>query len=129
MPRAPALINQSYNAGKKILAEGAAYYRDFGTGRSRGTLPIQLGGNVKRGGLIERAFGLSLREIVEDYGGGTLTGQPVHAVQVGGPLGAYWPTALFDTPLDYEAFAARGGMVGHGVGAYVGVFVGKVLST
>ena len=112
----PTVINNvlSLAAVPTILAEGAAYYRDFGTGRSRGTLPIQLGGNVKRGGLIERAFGLSLREIVEDYGGGTLTGQPVHAVQVGGPLGAYWPTALFDTPLDYEAFAARGGMVGHG---------------
>ena len=112
----PTVINNvlSLAAVPTILAEGAAYYRDFGTGRSRGTLPIQLGGNVKRGGLIERAFGLSLREIVEDYGGSTLTGQPVHAVQVGGPLGAYWPTALFDTPLDYEAFAARGGMVGHG---------------
>ena len=112
----PTVINNvlSLAAVPTILAEGAAYYRDFGTGRSRGTLPIQLGGNVKRGGLIERAFGLRLREIVEDYGGGTLTGQPVHAVQVGGPLGAYWPTALFDTPLDYEAFAARGGMVGHG---------------
>ena len=112
----PTVINNvlSLAAVPTILAEGAAYYRDFGTGRSRGTMPIQLGGNVKQGGLIERAFGLSLREIVEDYGGGTLTGRPIHAVQVGGPLGAYWPADLFDTPLDYEAFAARGGMVGHG---------------
>ena len=112
----PTVINNvlSLAAVPTILAEGAAYYRDFGTGRSRGTMPIQLGGNIKRGGLIERAFGLSLREIVEDYGGGTLTGRPIHAVQVGGPLGAYWPTRLFDTPLDYEAFAAKGGMVGHG---------------
>jgi len=112
----PTVINNvlSLAAVPTVLAEGAEYYRNFGTGRSRGTMPIQLGGNVKRGGLIERAFGLSLREIVEDYGGGTLTGRPVHAAQVGGPLGAYWPSSLFDTPLDYEAFAAKGGMVGHG---------------
>mgnify|MGYP003632931152 CR=1 FL=1 len=112
----PTVINNvlSLAAVPTILAEGADFYRDFGTGRSRGTLPVQLGGNVKQGGLIERAFGLSLREIVEDYGGGTLTGRPVHAAQVGGPLGAYWPTDLFDTPLDYEAFAVKGGMVGHG---------------
>jgi formate dehydrogenase iron-sulfur subunit len=97
-----------------VLAEGAAFYQDFGMGRSRGTMPIQLAGNVKHGGLIERAFGLSLREIVEEYGGGTLTGRPVRAVQVGGPLGAYWPTDLFDTLFDYEAFAAKGGMIGHG---------------
>src|SRR6266852_272915 len=97
-----------------ILAEGAAYYKDFGMGRSRGTMPIQLAGNIKHGGLIERAFGLTLRELIYDYGGGTYSGRPVRAVQVGGPLGAYWPTSLFDVPLDYEAFAAKGGMVGHG---------------
>jgi formate dehydrogenase iron-sulfur subunit len=97
-----------------ILAEGAAYYKDFGMGRSRGTMPIQLAGNIKHGGLIERAFGLTLRELIYDYGGGTHSGRPVRAVQVGGPLGAYWPTNLFDVPLDYEAFAAKGGMVGHG---------------
>ena len=97
-----------------ILAEGAAYYKDFGMGRSRGTMPIQLAGNIKRGGLIERAFGLTLNELIYDYGGGTHSGRPVRAVQVGGPLGAYWPTSLFDVPLDYEAFAAKGGMVGHG---------------
>jgi len=97
-----------------ILAEGAAYYKDFGMGRSRGTMPIQLAGNIKRGGLIERAFGTTLRELIYDYGGGTHSGRPVRAVQVGGPLGAYWPTHLFDVPLDYEAFAAKGGMVGHG---------------
>ena len=97
-----------------ILAEGAAYYKDFGMGRSRGTMPIQLAGNIKRGGLVERAFGLTLRDIVEEFGGGTYSGRPVRAVQVGGPLGAYWPTNLFDVPFDYEAFAAKGGMVGHG---------------
>ena len=97
-----------------ILAGGAAAYRDFGMGRSRGTMPIQLAGNVRHGGLVERAFGLTLGEIVEEFGGGTATGRPVRAVQVGGPLGAYWPTGLFDTPFDYEAFAARGGMIGHG---------------
>ncbi len=97
-----------------ILAFGAEAYRDYGIGRSRGTMPIQLAGNVRRGGLIERAFGLTLREIVEDFGGGTASGRPVRAVQVGGPLGAYWPDALFDTPFDYEAFLAKGGMIGHG---------------
>ncbi|BBK29624.1 formate dehydrogenase beta subunit [Stella humosa] len=97
-----------------ILADGAAAYRDVGTGRSRGTMPIQLAGNVRHGGLVERAFGLTLGEIVEEFGGGTATGRPVRAVQVGGPLGAYWPTDLFDVPFEYEAFAARGGMIGHG---------------
>ena len=97
-----------------ILANGSQAYRDYGMGRSRGTMPIQLAGNIRRGGLIERAFGLSLRELVMDLGGGTATGRPVRAVQVGGPLGAYWPTSLFDTPLDYEEFARLGGMVGHG---------------
>jgi formate dehydrogenase iron-sulfur subunit len=97
-----------------ILSEGADYYKNYGMGRSRGTMPIQLAGNIKRGGLIERAFGITLNELIYDYGGGTYTGRPVRAVQVGGPLGAYWPTSLFDVPLDYEAFAAKGGMVGHG---------------
>jgi formate dehydrogenase iron-sulfur subunit len=112
----PTVVNNvlSFAAVPTILDQGAAFYRDFGMGRSRGTMPIQLAGNVKRGGLIERAFGLTLGEIVEEYGGGTRTGRPVRAVQVGGPLGAYWPTHLFDTPFDYEAFAAKGGMIGHG---------------
>jgi formate dehydrogenase iron-sulfur subunit len=82
-------------------------------GRSRGTIPIQIAGNVKHGGLYETAFGLTLGEIVDDIGGGTVTGRPVKAVQVGGPLGAYFPRALFDTPFDYEAFAARDGLIGH----------------
>lgn len=97
-----------------ILAKGAKAYADFGMGRSRGTLPIQLAGNVKRGGLIEIAFGATLREIVEDYGGGTATGRPLKAVQVGGPLGAYFPASLLDIPLDYEALAAEKGLLGHG---------------
>jgi formate dehydrogenase iron-sulfur subunit len=97
-----------------IMANGAKAYADFGVGRSRGTLPIQLAGNVKRGGLIELPFGPTLRELIEDYGGGTETGRPVRAVQVGGPLGAYFPASLLDTPLDYDAFAALNGMVGHG---------------
>jgi formate dehydrogenase iron-sulfur subunit len=97
-----------------ILAKGGGFYRDFGTGRSRGTMPLQLAGNIKHGGLVERAFGLTLRELIHEFGGGTYSGRPVRAVQVGGPLGAYWPAALFDVPLDYEAFAAKGGMIGHG---------------
>jgi formate dehydrogenase iron-sulfur subunit len=97
-----------------ILAKGAAFYRDFGMGRSLGTMPFQLAGNVRHGGLVERAFGLTLRELVEGYGGGTASGRPLKAVQVGGPLGAWVPPAQFDTPLDYEAFTAVSAMLGHG---------------
>lgn len=97
-----------------ILTHGGKAYADYGMGRSRGTLCIQLGGNVKHGGLIELGFGVTLGEVVEAFGGGTITGRPVRAAMVGGPLGAYFPPALFDTPLDYEAFAAKGGLVGHG---------------
>ena len=96
-----------------VLAKGAAFYRDFGMGRSRGTIPIQLAGNVRHGGLFETAFGITLGELIDEIGGGTLTGRPVRAVQVGGPLGAYFPRALFDTPFDYEAFAAKDGLIGH----------------
>ncbi len=97
-----------------ILDRGAQFYRDYGMGRSRGTLPIQLAGNIRHGGLVEKAFGLTLRELLYDYGGGAATGRPIRAVQVGGPLGAFMPESQFDTPLDYEAFAAVGAMVGHG---------------
>jgi formate dehydrogenase iron-sulfur subunit len=97
-----------------ILQRGADFYKDFGMGRSRGTLPIQLAGNVKRGGLIERAFGVTLKELLYDYGGGSYTGRPIRAVQVGGPLGAYVPASQFDTKIDYEAFTEIGALLGHG---------------
>jgi formate dehydrogenase iron-sulfur subunit len=97
-----------------IMDKGAAFYKDFGMGRSRGTMPIQLAGNLQYGGLFETAFGITLGELVDDIGGGCFTGRPVKAVQVGGPLGAYFPRALFDTPFDYEAFAKRDGLIGHG---------------
>jgi hypothetical protein len=97
-----------------ILAGGAAAYRDLGTGRSRGTLPFQLAGNIRHGGLVEVPFGLTLRELLYDFGGGSRSGRPLRAVQVGGPLGAYLPESQFDTPLDYEAFAAIGAGLGHG---------------
>ena len=97
-----------------ILADGAEAYQALGTGRSRGTMPVQLAGNVRYPGLFEAPFGLTLGELVEEIGGGTATGRPVRAVQAGGPLGAYFPRALFDTPFDYEAFAARDGLIGHG---------------
>ncbi|MFN3547555.1 MAG: formate dehydrogenase beta subunit [Mesorhizobium sp.] len=111
----PTVVNNviSLTSVPVILAKGAAHYRDFGVGRSRGTIPIQIAGNVRHGGLFEAAFGLTLGEIVEDIGGGTITGRPVKAVQVGGPLGAYFPPSLFATPFDYEAFAAKDGLVGH----------------
>lgn len=112
----PTIVNNviSLASVPVILERGAAFYRDFGTGRSRGTLPIQLAGNIKRGGLVERAFGLTLRELLYDYGGGSASGRPLRAVQVGGPLGAYIPASQFDTPFDYEALAEIGGLVGHG---------------
>src|ERR1700723_3228967 len=112
----PTVINNvlSFAAIPFILTGGARAYADFGMGRSRGTMPIQLAGNIRHGGLFETAFGITLGELVDDIGGGTLTGRPVRAVQVGGPLGAYFPRALFDTPFDYEAFAARDGLIGHG---------------
>ena len=97
-----------------ILARGAQFYRDFGVGRSHGTLPFQLAGNILHGGLVETAFGLTLRELLYDYGGGSATGRPIKAVQVGGPLGAYLPQAQWDIPLDYEAYAAMGAGLGHG---------------
>ncbi|CAH2605583.1 NAD-dependent formate dehydrogenase beta subunit (plasmid) [Rhodovastum atsumiense] len=97
-----------------ILAEGAQTYADFGMGRSRGTMPVQLAGNVRHGGLFETAFGITLGDLVMGIGGGTATGRRVRAVQAGGPLGAYFPPSLFDTPYDYEAFAARDGLIGHG---------------
>ncbi|CCE10285.1 putative formate dehydrogenase beta subunit [Bradyrhizobium sp. STM 3843] len=112
----PTVVNNllSFAAIPFILDEGAKAYADFGMGRSRGTMPIQLAGNIKYGGLFETAFGITLGELVDEVGGGTFTGRPVRAVQVGGPLGAYFPRALFDTPFDYEAFATRDGLIGHG---------------
>ncbi len=97
-----------------VLAGGAKAYQELGVGRSRGTQVFQLGGNIKQGGIVETAFGVTLGELVNGYGGGTHSGRPVRAVQVGGPLGAYLPRSKFDLPMDYEAFIAAGAMVGHG---------------
>ncbi|VXC31380.1 NADH dehydrogenase (Quinone) [Burkholderia sp. 8Y] len=97
-----------------IFAKGAAFYRDYGMGRSRGTLPFQLAGNVKQGGLVELAFGVTLRELIRDFGDGTASGRPARAVQVGGPLGTYLPESQWDIPLDYEEYAKVGAVVGHG---------------
>jgi len=111
----PTVINNvlSLAAVPFILSEGGQTYADFGMGRSRGTMPIQLAGNIKHGGLFETPFGLTLGELVQDIGGGTASGRPVRAVQVGGPLGAYFPPSMFDLPFDYEAFAAADGLIGH----------------
>jgi formate dehydrogenase iron-sulfur subunit len=112
----PTVINNvlSFAAVPHILADGSETYAALGHGRSRGTMPVQLAGDVRNGGLVEIPFGVSLGELVHEIGGGTLSGRPVRAVQVGGPLGAYFPPSLFDTPFDYEAFAARDGLIGHG---------------
>jgi formate dehydrogenase iron-sulfur subunit len=112
----PTAVNNviSLASAPWIMAHGGQAYADFGTGRSLGTLAVQLGGNVTRGGLIEVPFGITIRELVEDWGQGTRTERPFRAVQIGGPLGAYFPAALLDTPMDYEAFARAGGLLGHG---------------
>ena len=111
----PTVVNNviSLASVPVIFARGAEFYKGFGLGRSRGTIPLQIAGNVKHGGLYEVAFGLSLGDIVDKIGGGTLTGRPVKAVQVGGPLGAYFPRGLFDTPFGYEEFAGKEGLIGH----------------
>jgi formate dehydrogenase iron-sulfur subunit len=112
----PTVVNNVLTLGTvpAILADGAAAYQALGTGRSRGTQVFQVAGNVQRGGILETAFGITLGEIVNDLAGGTETGRPVRAVQVGGPLGAYLPTSKFDVPIDYESYAAADALVGHG---------------
>jgi formate dehydrogenase iron-sulfur subunit len=112
----PTVVNNvlTLGAAATVLEEGSDAYKNFGMGRSRGTLAVQLAGNVKRGGLIELAFGATLREVVETFGEGTFSGRPIRAIQMGGPLGAFLPESQWDTPLDYEAFAALKAMIGHG---------------
>ena len=111
----PTVVNNviSLASVPVIFEKGAEHYKNFGLGRSRGTIPLQIAGNVKYGGLYEIAFGLTLGEIVDTIAGGTASGRPVKAVQVGGPLGAYFPRALFDTPFGYEEFAGKDGLIGH----------------
>ena len=112
----PTIVNNVISLASVpiILQRGAAAYKDYGVGKSRGTVPIQLAGNIKHGGLIERAFGMTLRELLYDYGGGTASGRPIRAIQVGGPLGAYIPASQFDTIVDYEALSGIGALLGHG---------------
>lgn len=112
----PTIINNVISLASVpiILARGANYYRDYGVGRSHGTLPFQLAGNLKQAGLVEKAFGLTLRELLYDFGGGSASGRPLRAVQVGGPLGAYLPESQWDVPLDYEAYVGISAMIGHG---------------
>lgn len=112
----PTVVNNvlTLAAVPHVLSDGAARYAGLGLGRSRGTMPIQLAGNLRNTGLFEAPFGLTLGELVDDIGGGSASGRPLRAVQVGGPLGAYFPRSFFDTPFDYEAFAAKNGLIGHG---------------
>jgi formate dehydrogenase iron-sulfur subunit len=112
----PTLINNvvSFATVPILIDRGAEFFREYGAGNSRGTIPFQLAGNVKRPGLIETSMGVTLREIVYDYGGGTASGKPVRALQVGGPLGAYFTKSMLDVALDFESIAARGGILGHG---------------
>jgi formate dehydrogenase iron-sulfur subunit len=112
----PTVVNNvlSFGAIPHILADGAAVYANYGMGRSKGTLPFQIAGNVNRGGLVELAFGTTLKDLLDDFAQGTLTGRAMHSIQVGGPLGAYLTPKQWDTPLEYESFAAIGAVLGHG---------------
>ncbi len=112
----PTIINNvlSFAAVPFILAKGASAYKNYGMGRSRGTLPFQLAGNIKQGGLVEKAFGVTISTLINDFGGGTHSGKPIRAVQVGGPLGSYIPASKLNIEMDYETLAAAGAMVGHG---------------
>jgi formate dehydrogenase iron-sulfur subunit len=112
----PTVINNvlSFAAVPFILANGGATYKNYGMGRSRGTLPFQLAGNIKNGGLVEKAFGITLSVLINEFGGGTSTGRPIRAVQVGGPLGSYIPADKLNIEMDYETLAGAGAMVGHG---------------
>jgi formate dehydrogenase iron-sulfur subunit len=112
----PTVINNvlSFAAIPFILAKGGAAYKNYGMGRSRGTLPFQLAGNIKHGGLVEKAFGVTLEALINDFGGGSFSGRPIRAVQVGGPLGSYIPADKLDVAMDYETLASSGAMVGHG---------------
>ena len=112
----PTVINNVITVASvpRILADGAQAYHAFGAGRSRGTLPFQLAGNIRQGGLVEAPFGVTLRELLFDFGGGSMSGRPIKAVQVGGPLGPYVPESHWDVPIDYEAYSAVGATVGHG---------------
>lgn len=112
----PTIVNNVISLASVpiILDKGGQFYQDYGMGRSRGTLPIQLAGNLKQCGLVEKAFGVTLRELLYDYGGGSASGKPIRAVQVGGPLGAFLPESQFDTPLDYEKFSEIWAVLGHG---------------
>lgn len=112
----PTVINNvmTLSAVPMILADGAAAYQGLGVERSRGTQVFQLAGNIAKGGIVETAFGITLGELVEGYGGGTNSGRPIKTVQVGGPLGAYLDKSAWDVPMAYESLAAAGGMLGHG---------------
>ncbi len=112
----PTVVNNvlSLAAVAHILADGAALYANYGMGRSKGTLPFQIAGNVNRGGLVELAFGTTLRDLLDDFAQGTASNRPMHSIQVGGPLGAYLTPQQWDTPLEYESFAAIGAVLGHG---------------
>ncbi|MEC7000331.1 MAG: NADH-ubiquinone oxidoreductase-F iron-sulfur binding region domain-containing protein, partial [Actinomycetota bacterium] len=112
----PTVINNVLTVASVplILARGSSAYAALGTDASHGTQVFQLSGNVARGGIVESAFGISAHELVYDFGGGTLSGRPVRAVQIGGPLGAYLPSDRLDVPMGYETLAESGGMLGHG---------------
>ena len=112
----PTIVNNVLTLGTIpwIMSEGAKAYADFGEGRSKGTQPYQLAGDIARGGLVEKAFGVTLGQLVNDFGGGTRSGRPVKAIQTGGPLGGYVTPEAFDVPMSYEGMAEAGSMIGHG---------------
>ena len=112
----PTVVNNvlSLSTVPIIFSKGAEYYASYGMGRSRGTMPFQLAGNIKQTGLVELAFGVTVNTLINEYGRGSRSGRPLRAAQLGGPLGTYLPTKHWDTEMDYEALSAIKGVLGHG---------------
>ena len=112
----PTLINnvETLSMLSWIIRKGAGAFAAMGTEKSKGTKVFSLAGKVRGGGLIEVPMGITLRQIVEDIGGGIRDGRTFKAVLVGGPSGGCIPASLADTPVDYEALAEAGAMMGSG---------------
>jgi len=112
----PTNINnvKSYSYVPQIILNGAEWFSSMGTDRSKGTMVFALTGKVKYTGLVEVPIGMTIGELVNDVGGGVLTGKKFKAIQIGGPLGGCLPIEKLDTPIDYESITEAGAIMGSG---------------
>ncbi|WP_372845780.1 NADH-ubiquinone oxidoreductase-F iron-sulfur binding region domain-containing protein, partial [Pontiella sp.] len=112
----PTLVNnaETYSLVPWIIRNGAEAFAELGTKHSKGTKVFSLAGKIERGGLIEVPMGITIREVVEQIGGGVADGRAFKAVQIGGPSGGCIPAALGDTTVDFEALTGVGAMMGSG---------------